>query len=131
MACHFPSESFVGKVILFRASADELHLAAKAAVGYDWWVEEMRAADARLILSEMGALHQARDFDECFGFHREIPHSGKVLGGAIMLSIGDGVYVNGTSQAYGKLPREPSEALLKRHFEALNRHVRVHFGSEM
>lgn len=116
MPCDFPSENFVGKVILYRSSAQELWLVARTAHSYEWWIESLRDAPSETILSEIAQLHSARGFDECFGYHREIPHSGKVLGGAIMLALDGVCYFNGKSQAYGPLPRGLTEQALKEYF---------------
>ena len=112
MSCRFPSGEFVGKVILYQSRDGSYTLAARSAKDYGWWVDEQRGQSSVQILAAIRVLYQFPDFDSSFGFHREISHSGKVLGGAIALVLGDAIYINGISQAYGALPRQETERIL-------------------
>lgn len=107
-------DPFIGKIILFRRPDHELILSLRSATGQECWIETQRGRKASLILASIRKLPDSKNFDDCFGFHREIPHLGEVLGGAIALYLEGVLYIDSESQAYGPLPRQLTADILSK-----------------
>ena len=106
-----PSDFQIGKVILYQENNFKLVLAFRGAEDFDWWLEQFDKDQTQEILSSILLLPQHPDFDRCFGFHKDIPHQGKVLGGGIAVSYRSvmkrqTLLINGTSLAFGPMPND-------------------------
>jgi len=107
-------DPFLGKIILFEPREGELVLGLRSSVDQEWWVDLQRGREPVYILAAIRQLPDAKGYDDSFGFHREIPHRGEVLGGGIALFLDGVLYIDCQSLAYGPLRRDLVSDILSR-----------------
>lgn len=134
MGVLIPDGFNVGKVILYQSKNQDYHLAFRAAEDFEWWIDKYQALPADQILEVMLFLPQQPGFDRSFGFHKDIPHDGEVLGGGLaFLRIEDQgievLYINGTSLAYGSMPKVLVQHVLN-HYQGRRAGFKYYIGFE-
>ena len=97
----------VGKIILYIDTINVVHLAGHEVkhLGASLKKDLERKSDAE-ILDYAKALLSKPAFMNHSGFHKDIPHSGRVTGGAVGLLYGTTLYVVGSSKDFGDISQE-------------------------
>jgi hypothetical protein len=106
VALVLPKGFIIGKVLLFSPANNEFNLAANSAADFEYWVQDLELMTTEQILNAISTLPSLSGFDSAFGFHKQIPHSGKVYGGGIAVFLNSVLYINSFSQAYGPMQKE-------------------------
>ena len=90
-------EDVVGKIILCR-DGTEVHLNSATS---ERDVSGLKGREDEKLLEWLTGMYVAMDITERVGFHKDMPHKGKILGGANILFMDNKLYVNYISSKCG------------------------------
>ena len=96
----------LGKFIIYQAPGGVLHVAGKEASSYRNELNAEIGEQTSDVINDMLRISASDRFQDEVGLHKTIPHTGKVLGGGVVLLRNGTVYMVGASKQFGSASAE-------------------------